>query len=245
MSSTPTEILKPNIPLLGDFSPVLNNWLSILFIANLIHKISNPLQTDVSAEKRLHKGPMQLPVLEVGRDPAALPQPLGSEPPPGAKPRGSCPPRERRELRSPFPGSMFGLVSTKTHLSKPSPDYLRLLFSPPACSDISNHTIQNNSILILKSLPGKQNAIFWLMPSFQKQFTLNHPRLSSICYWAALLALNKIIWKWFSALPHTFPSSSSSQVLIFLLPNSILAAVMDFSTASGYRYYRRSQLCPL
>lgn len=82
---------------------------------------------------------------------AAPSHPLGS----GAKLRGPHAPRERRELRSPFPASTFGLVIRKTQLDKPSLAslFISSSFSPSSLKNL-HQTLQNNSILILKSVRG-------------------------------------------------------------------------------------------
>jgi len=66
---------------------------------------------------------------------------------PGAEPGGPHSPQERRELRSPFPGSMAGLESRKTQPDKPSLASLLISsFCLPTHSKISNQTNQNNSV---------------------------------------------------------------------------------------------------
>lgn len=136
VSSTQNEILKPNIPLLGDyyfFPPLLN-----------IGSVSRTKQASSTRWKphlRLiyPQGRVCLRALSSSLHPemfnhlcktdphgkrsvgAALVPALGLRRSPRSKAQRSMSPRERRELGSPFPGSVFGLVSkTKNRLDKPS-----------------------------------------------------------------------------------------------------------------------------
>lgn len=126
VSSTQNEILKPNIPLLGDY-----DFLPPLLNIGSVSRTKQASSTRWKPHLRLTypQGRVCVRALSSSLHPemfnflcktdphgkgsvgAALVPALGLRSSPRSEAQRSASPRERRELGSPFPGPVFGLVS--------------------------------------------------------------------------------------------------------------------------------------